>query len=269
MHLFLPFAIAAVAVVAAMTLVWLISVRRADASIVDVAWGLAFVGTAWIYHAFGEGPAGAQQWLLLGLVTIWGTRLSAHIFLRNRGHGEDRRYAAMRARGGDGWWWRSLFLVFYLQAALVLVIGAPLLVALASADAAPWHWSAWAGGSLWLVGFVFEAGGDFQLARFTADPANRGKVLAAGLWRLTRHPNYFGDAVQWWGYWLLAWAAPLGPWTVWAPAIMTLLLLKVSGVSLLERDIAERRPAYRDYIRRTNAFFPGPPKPRAPNGEAP
>jgi steroid 5-alpha reductase family enzyme len=241
-----------------MALVWVGSLATDDASLVDRFWGMSFVVLAWFYAAMASGGAGWFRALAVGLVSVWGVRLSLHITWRNWGHGEDPRYAAMREGGGPGWRWRSLATVFGFQALLAWVIAMPLLVAF-SADGPPVLLLVVLGVTCWLVGFVFEAGGDWQLARFKADPANRGAVLDSGLWRYTRHPNYFCDAMCWWGFWLLGTSAG-GWWTLFAPVLMTVLLMKVSGVTLLERNLVDAKPAYRDYIRRTNAFIPGPPR---------
>jgi hypothetical protein len=184
-------------------------------------------------------------------------RLSAHITWRNRGHGEDRRYQQIRRNNDPGFAFKSLYIVFGLQALLAWVISLPLLAAASSSS--PLGWLDALGVLLWIVGFLFEAGGDWQLARFTADPANKGKVMDRGFWAWTRHPNYFGDACAWWGLGVLGLAAG-GWWSVPGPLLMTLLLLKVSGVTLLEKDIGERRPGYADYVRRTSAFLPRPPR---------
>jgi steroid 5-alpha reductase family enzyme len=247
-------------VVALMVAVWIGSVLRRDASLVDRIWGLGFVLLAVLYHVTGPaaggwtGPAG----LLVVLTGVWGLRLSAFLTWRNWGQGEDYRYREMRARGGPAFPVRSLVTVFLLQGVLMWLIGAPLLPA---ARATAWGagWLTGLGAALWAVGFFFEAVGDWQLARFKADPANRGRVLDRGVWRYTRHPNYFGDACVWWGLWCLA-AAQGAWWTVFAPALMTLLLLRVSGVVMLERKLVESRPAYRDYVRTTSAFVPWPPR---------
>jgi steroid 5-alpha reductase family enzyme len=235
---------------------WLVSLPLRDVSIVDIMWSLMFLLAAGVYTAAQAAP-GPRAWLVLVLVGAWSIRLAAYIFWRNRGHGEDFRYQQIRARNEPGFSFKSLYLVFGLQAALAWVISLPLLAATGST--APLGWLDAAGVALWLVGMVFEAGGDWQLARFKRDPANRGKVLDTGLWRYTRHPNYFGDFCVWWGFFLIALSAG-GWWSIVGPLAMSFLLLKVSGVALLEKDIGERRPAYRDYIRRTNAFFPGPPR---------
>jgi steroid 5-alpha reductase family enzyme len=233
------------------TAFWIASVVRRDASLVDRIWGMGFVVLAWQVGAWAR-PQGlpVDRWLQV-LVALWGIRLSWHITQRNWGHGEDPRYAAMRARNGGRWWWQSFITVFLLQGALMLLIGLPL-----AAVAAPGaRWGRLLGTLLWAIGFAFEAGGDWQLARFKADPSNRGRVLDSGFWRYTRHPNYFGDALQWWGFWCFAAASGLW-WTVISPIVMTLLLRKVSGVTLLESALVESKPGYRDYVRRTSAFVP-------------
>jgi len=234
---------------------WLLSLPLRNVSIVDSMWSLMFLLAALAYVAGQASPA-PRAWLVMGLVSVWSLRLAAYITWRNRGHGEDFRYQRIRAGNDPGFAFKSLYIVFGLQAGLAWVISLPLLAAINST--AQLGWLDLAGAALWLVGFVFEAGGDWQLARFKADPANRGKVLDTGLWRYTRHPNYFGDFCVWWGLFLVALAGG-GWWSVAGPLLMSFLLLKVSGVVLLEKDIGERRPAYRDYVRRTNAFFPGPP----------
>ncbi|MFO0451309.1 MAG: DUF1295 domain-containing protein [Pseudomonadota bacterium] len=233
---------------------WLLSLPIRNVSIVDSMWSLMFLLAALTY-AVELDSSGPRGWLVVVLVGTWAIRLAAYITWRNHGHGEDFRYQQIRANNQPGFAFKSLYIVFGLQAALAWVISLPLLAAVNST--APLGWLDAAGVALWLVGLVFEAGGDWQLSRFKANPANRGKVLDTGLWRYTRHPNYFGDFCVWWGFFLIAVSAG-GWWSVAGPLVMSFLLLKVSGVALLEKDIGERRPAYRDYVRRTNAFFPGP-----------
>jgi steroid 5-alpha reductase family enzyme len=243
-----------------MAVAWVASMLRRDASLVDRFWGLAFVALAWWYRDAAP-PATAAIWfrdLAVTLVTVWGVRLSFHITRRNWGQGEDFRYRAMRGAGGRHWGWRSLLTVFALQAVLAWVIAMPLLVIMTGMEA-PQPILAALGSGCWVVGMVFEAGGDWQLARFRANPSNRGAVLDSGLWRYTRHPNYFGDALCWWGYFLLA-AAVGGWWSIFSPVLMTVLLLKVSGVALLEVGLSESKPQYRESIRRTSAFLPWPPR---------
>jgi steroid 5-alpha reductase family enzyme len=245
------------AVVLAAVCTWIISVYRKNVAIVDSLWSLMFVLTAGVYAAAAAAPLSRRGLLVLVLVTIWALRLSIYITWRNWGHGEDPRYQAIRARNQPNFAFKSLYLVFLLQALLAWVISLPLLGSLLShSDLGPMDI---AGSLLWLVGIVFEAGGDWQLARFSADPANKGRVMNRGFWRYTRHPNYFGDFCVWWGLYLMAVGAGAW-WSIAGPILMAILLMRVSGVTLLERTIGKRRPGYADYARRTNAFFPWFPK---------
>lgn len=239
-------------------LTWLLSVGLRNVAIVDTLWSLMFVLAACVYanEVTLLGPRGL---LVLALVWIWGLRLAIYLGIRTYGHEEDRRYQAIRKRNDPGFTWKSLYLVFGLQAVLAWLISLPLLGGIAD-GATPLGLLDFAGVALWCVGVYFEAVGDWQLARFKANPANAGKVMDRGLWGLTRHPNYFGDFCVWWGFGLIALAAGAW-WTLIGPVLMSVLLLRVSGVTLLERDIGERRPAYAEYVRRTNAFFPGPRRP--------
>jgi steroid 5-alpha reductase family enzyme len=238
---------------------WVISAVKRDVSIVDSLWSLMFLAAAFVYLATVP-EAGPRAELLVALVGGWSVRLAGYITWRNWGEEEDYRYRQIRERNQPNFTVKSLYLVFGLQGLIGWVVSLPLLAAIAGS--APLGPLDYAGVLLWSVGLFFEAVGDWQLARFKADPANRGKVLDTGLWRYTRHPNYFGNACVWWGFFLLAWGAG-GWWSIVSPLLMTLLLLRVSGVAMLEKDIGERRPAYRDYIERTNAFIPGPPRARA------
>ena len=270
----------AAAAAALFAVLWLASLRLRNASIVDPFWGAGFVLVAWTTWCLVGRPLGGPL-VLAVLVTIWGLRLSLFLAWRNWGHGEDRRYRAMRDYHGARFWWVSLGTVFGLQAAILWFIALPLQFGIGNAaspaviepmktsglaDSGVFPWPsgmglglAFLGMAVWLAGLVFESLADWQMARFQADPAHRGRVLSTGLWRYSRHPNYFGDACVWWGLYLVA--ASLGAWaTVASPIAMTFLLLKVSGVSLLEKTIVDRRPEYTDYIRRTNAFIPGPPR---------
>lgn len=249
------------ALAAALTLAaagWLWSLPRASVNIVDTLWPVFFVvvlsATLWVAAPPAEHP---RLWLVGVLTALWATRLAVYLGARNHGKSEDHRYAAIRARNQPGFAVKSLYLVFGLQAVLAWIIAAPLVSAAFSP--APLGLLDAAGVTLWIAGFAFEAVGDAQLARFKRDPGNRHRVMDRGLWRYTRHPNYFGEACIWWGFWLLACAGG-GAWTVFSPLLMTALLLKVSGVALLEKDIAERRPGYREYVQRTNAFLPGRPR---------
>jgi steroid 5-alpha reductase family enzyme len=243
------------------TLLWALSLRLRDTSIVDIFWGPFFLLQAAIYAALRPEAFDGRQLLVLGLVAIWSIRLASHIAARHAGKGEDSRYARWREEHGSAWPLRSLFQVFALQGILAWVIGMPLLAAMSStAEFGPLDGI---GVALWAFGFIFEAVGDYQLTGFTRDPANKGQTMRSGLWRYTRHPNYFGDAAQWWAVWLIAVSAG-GWWTVFAPIVMTILLVRVSGVGLLERTIAERRAGYEEYMRTTSAFVPMPP--RGPHG---
>ena len=243
--------------VALAALTWVASLRRDDVSLVDRVWSLLIVGAGWVYLLLTP-EAGARVFWMLALGSAWALRLSLFITWRNWGHGEERRYQEIRERNQPGYRFKSLYLVFLLQAVLAWVVSAPFLVGAAAAR--PLNALDALGFALAAFGIVFEAIGDAQMARFKADPGHKGQVMDRGLWRYTRHPNYFGEACIWWGLWLaaLAGAGWAGAWSIVSPLLMTVLLLKVSGVKLLEKDIAERRPAYRDYIARTNAFVPGP-----------
>jgi steroid 5-alpha reductase family enzyme len=250
-------ATAAAAVVLYMTAVWLLSLRLRDASIADVFWGPGFALVAILSASISEpSPRGV---LLATLTSLWGLRLALHIGARWRKKAEeDRRYQAMRATWGDRFPLASLFTVFLVQGALLWGVSLPLQAGAALGASRPLGLQDAAGVLLFVVGLGFEAVGDAQLARFLRDPSSRGRVMETGLWRYTRHPNYFGDALLWWGIGLIG-AATGAWWCLAGPALMTFLLVRVSGVSLLEKDIAGRRPDYVAYVRRTSAFLPRPP----------
>lgn len=235
---------------------WLISLLRNDVSIVDSLWSMMFLLVALVYSGISD-SSGPREVLILVLVSIWALRLSAYITWRNHGHPEDFRYQEIRANNEPGFRYKSLYIVFVLQAVLAWVISLPLAGAIAGQSAI--GFLDYTGIALFLTGLFFEAVGDLQLSRFRKDPDNAGKVLDKGLWRYTRHPNYFGNFTIWWGFYLIALSAGAW-WTIISPLLMTFLLLKVSGVALLEKDISGRRPHYRQYIRSTNAFFPGFPR---------
>jgi len=234
---------------------WIFSAIRNNVSIVDSLWSLMFLLMLSMYQLLADTP-GPRAWLVLALVAIWALRLSIYIAARNHGQPEDHRYAQIRRNNQPNFRLKSLYIVFGLQALLACFIGLPLLVAASASSAL--GWVDFLGIGFWLVGMVFEVVGDYQLSRFKAQARNHGKVLDTGLWRYTRHPNYFGEFMIWWGFFLLAVAAD-GWWAILSPLLMSFLLLKVSGVALLETTIGERRPEYADYVRRTNAFFPGQP----------
>lgn len=251
---------AAIAVAALMLALWLASIALRDVSIVDPAWGPAFVLVAAVAAAAGAGCLG-RRWLLFAMTAVWGLRLGAYLLVRKlRDPGEDRRYAAMRERRGSRFVPWSLVWIFGLQGLLVLIVSLPVQVAagrggVLTAAIIP-------GVVLWAVGFAFESVGDEQLRRFKARSDSRGQVMDRGLWRYTRHPNYFGDFCVWWGLWLVALTAGGTWWTFVGPVVMSTLLIRVSGAGLLEKDIGDRRPGYADYIRRTSGFFPWPPRKR-------
>ncbi|MFC1401948.1 MULTISPECIES: DUF1295 domain-containing protein [Streptacidiphilus] len=237
-----------------------VGVRRGLHRVVDVAWGLAFCAVALTGYALsaGHGDPG-RRLLTLVLVLIWGLRLAGHIWQRGRGHPEDPRYQRLLAKAAPGRrTWYALRMVYLLQAALVWVVSLPVQVALFVPH--PPGPAAWAGTALWALGLGFEAVGDHQLTRFRADPVRRGQVLDTGLWRYTRHPNYFGDACVWWGLFLLAADTPLGLATVVAPLVMSYLLVNGSGKPMLERQLQSTKPGYADYAARTSGFVPLPPR---------
>ncbi|MEO8457110.1 MAG: DUF1295 domain-containing protein [Chloroflexota bacterium] len=242
------------------TLAWMLSLALKNASIIDIFWGPGFALLSIVYALLSDDGYSGRKILVVALVCVWAARLGGHILTRNAGHGEDYRYQKMRKAAGEAFWWRSLVTVFFLQGALLWVISAPLLVAVHSDTPDHLVITDYLGAAVWAIGFFFEAVGDYQLVRFKSDELNKGKVMDRGLWRYTRHPNYFGDTTLWWGYYVIALVTPWGFATIFGPAIMTLMLLRVSGVAMLERTIGRRRPGYDEYIRRTSAFIPMPPK---------
>ena len=245
-----------VAIMAIAFITWVISLLKRDVSIVDSVWSLLFLAAAIAYFTALPETGPRTAWLGAMLV-LWALRLTGYITWRNWGEAEDARYQAIRARNQPYFELKSLYLVFALQGVLAWIVSLPLLAALAS-PVMP-GWLDVLGLALFTLGLVFETIADAQLARFKRRGNSRGMVLDSGLWRYSRHPNYFGEFCIWWGFYLIAVAAG-GWWALPGPLLMSLLLLKVSGVALLEKDIVERRPAYRDYVARTNAFFPWLPK---------
>jgi steroid 5-alpha reductase family enzyme len=244
------------AVLVALTLLWGVSLRLRDASIIDAFWGPGFALATLVYW-LTDGTGGVRGTLVLVLVAAWAARLGLHLLRRNRGQGEDPRYAAMRTRHGDAWGRVSLFRVFWLQGVILWIVSAPLFAAVRSAGVL--GAIDYAGALIVLAGLALESVADRQLMRFRADPSNKGHVLDSGLWRYSRHPNYFGDAVLWWGLYTIA-VGGGAYWTIFAPVIMTFLLLKVSGVPLLETSLSTTRPGYAEYVRRTSSFVLWPPK---------
>ncbi len=252
---------AGLAVLSLMVAVWLLSLALKNASIVDIFWGLGFVLVAWASAAVGDGHD-VRSTLLLILVSVWGLRLGGYLLWRNWGEPEDFRYQSMRRRQGAGFPLKSLFTVFGLQGVVMFVVSLPVQLAM-TPESPKLGVLAILGTALWAVGMFFEAVGDIQLARFKADPANAGSVLNTGLWRYTRHPNYFGDFCVWWGIWLVAAETGDAAFAVVGPILMSIMLMRVSGVPMLERSLRKRRPGYADYVAQTAAFFPR--KPRTPS----
>lgn len=251
---------ASAALVAAYMTAWfVVALIKKDNSIADIAWGLGFVLVA-VFTFFRRGSL-ALPLLVTALVAVWGLRLAAHIGLRNRKRGEDPRYAKWRRDWGRAFVWRSFLQVFLLQGFFLLVISSPVVLintsrAISVSRGFPWSL---AGTLLWIIGFVFEAVGDAQLARFKRDPSNKGRIMDQGLWRTTRHPNYFGESLMWWGLFVIALEAPYGWTTIASPLLITFLLVKVSGVPMLEKRYAGN-PEFQAYARRTSAFVPRPPR---------
>jgi steroid 5-alpha reductase family enzyme len=241
------------------TLLWVFSVFIKNASIVDLFWGLGFV----IVNAFcffSSMDYHPRKILVLVLVTIWGLRLAIHLSLRNIGKGEDFRYQEFRRKyGPHRYWWISYFQTFLLQGVIMMLVSLPLLGVHAGMQTGHLSWMDYLGILIWLVGFAFEAGGDLQLALFKQNPENKGKVLDSGFWKYTRHPNYFGDSAVWWSFAIFSMAAG-SYWQTAGSIIMTLLIIKVSGVALLEKSLKDSKPEYQEYIRKTSSFFPWFPK---------
>lgn len=242
-----------------MTILWVVSVIIKNVSIVDLFWGLGFVVAAILYFLITDG-SGPRKIILLILVAIWGLRLSIYLALRNIGKGEDFRYREFRKKYGEKrYWWISFFQTFLLQGVLMWLISAPLLGAQYIGINNSLNFLDYIGLFFWIIGFAFEAGGDYQLSVFKANPLNKGKVMNRGFWRYTRHPNYFGDSSIWWGYGFMCLAAG-GNFLVLGSILMTVLIIKVSGVALLEKSLKEQKPEYKEYIEKTSAFLPWFPK---------
>lgn len=246
---------ASLIILALVTLLWIWSIFIKNVSIVDIFWGFGFVVVN-AFYVFISGELNARKILILTLVTIWGLRLTIHLAWRNIGKGEDFRYQEFRrSYGPERYWWFSFFQVFLLQGALIMIVSLPLLGISSSTSTGDLNALDYIGILVWLVGFTFEAGGDYQLARFKSNISNKGKVLQTGFWKYTRHPNYFGDAAVWWAYAIFSVAAG-SYWQIVGSIVMTVLIIKVSGVSLLERTLKDTKPQYKDYIQKTNSFFP-------------
>jgi steroid 5-alpha reductase family enzyme len=250
--LFSPSTWGLVFAVSAAVILWLISLRIRDVSIVDIFWGPGLAGVVDIAAWLGQ-ASGPRTSAVLLLVNLWAIRLAVHIWARH--HGEDHRYGAMRTKFGRNWWWMSLVQVFLLQAVLIWFVPSPLVAAVLFSHV-PMGWLDYAGVAVAAAALVFEALADHQLSAFRADPANKGKVMDRGLWGWSRHPNYFGEAMMWWGYFAIGFGASHMWWLLLSPLLITFLLLQVSGVSLMEETMNERRPGYAEYKRRVSAFIP-------------
>ncbi|MDJ0838615.1 MAG: DUF1295 domain-containing protein [Acidobacteriota bacterium] len=258
MSLLQLYLIAGLVILCINTLLWLVSLPLKNASIIDPVWSLLFLAAALVPFVSGFDQLNPRQILIMTLVIAWSLRLALYLTWRNWGEGEDFRYKKWREAAGPPWWWLSYFKVFVLQGVLAWIICIPLLAAQVGSDSALGLLDLVAV-AVWFVGFAFETLGDWQLTRFRGNPDNKGKVLNTGVWRYTRHPNYFGDAAQWWGFYLITVSAGAW-WTLYAPLLMTGLLLKVSGVVLLEKTLVKTKPQYKEYIETTPAFFPWFPK---------
>lgn len=246
-------------IICLMTILWVISIYIRNVSIVDLFWGVCFMLSALVYFVLTDGK-GIREIVLLTLVSLWGLRLSIYLAWRNFGKGEDFRYREFRRQYGEHrYWWISYFQTFLLQGILMWLISAPLLGAQYGSSEHSLSILDFVGIITWIIGITFEAGGDWQLARFMANPANKGKVLNAGFWRYTRHPNYFGDAAIWWGFALFSVSA--GSYLpILGSLLMTALIIKVSGVALLEKTLKSDKPDYHIYVQNTSAFIPWFPK---------
>jgi steroid 5-alpha reductase family enzyme len=257
MFMAIIFESAALLLLGYMSCMYIIGLVARDNSLIDIAYGPAFVVASWGAWLSG-GAAGFRPLLLLTLVTLWGVRLGVHIGLRHRGKGEDFRYRAFREAWGKTLVWRSFLQIYVLQGAVVFVVALPILLSIASPGGGL-VWTDFLGILLFGLGFFFEAVGDWQLTRFKKDPANRGRTIEEGLWRYTRHPNYFGEAVLWWGIFCIGLGSPIGLWGLISPLTICFLLLKVSGIPMLEAKY-NGNPQFEAYKARTNAFFPWFPK---------
>ena len=248
-------------ILVAMTCVWLLSLKLRDASIADIFWGLGFLLSAWFTAAVSTGVS-SRRVLVLTLVTIWALRLSGFLLGRNWGK-EDPRYVEMRRsveEKGGSFALHSLKSVYIAQGVFLWLISLVVVFAISLDEPQDLGIPAFAGVALWLVGMFFEVVGDQQLARFKADPSNRGRIMDRGLWRYTRHPNYFGEACVWFGFWLIACDNVYGLAMVFSPGVLLYALLNITGKALTERRMRESRPDFEEYVRRTSGFLPLPPR---------
>lgn len=242
-----------------MTLLWLISIPLKNVSIVDIFWGIGYIVANSTYLFLSE-EIYTRKLIVFVLVSLWGLRLSGYLLFRNYEKGEDFRYQEFRRHfGAKRYWWFSFFQVFLLQGSLIALVSLPLLGVNTYTEANDLNLLDYLALAVWLIGFFFESVGDYQLSKFKSNLDNKGKVLDTGLWRYTRHPNYFGDAAIWWSFGLFSMASG-AYWHIAGSLIMTYLIIKISGVSLLERSLNDAKPQYRNYMSKTSAFFPWFPK---------
>ena len=248
----------ALVIVGCMVGMWLLSVILKNASIVDIFWGLGFVVVAWAsaIRVDSISPVGK---VLVVLVSLWGLRLSTYLWIRNHGKPEDFRYVAMRKHYGPKFVYISLVTVFLLQGLIMMIVSLPVQIGVADSGTNISVLSVF-GIAIFALGIFFEAVGDWQLAAFKRDANNAGKVMQTGLWKYTRHPNYFGDACVWWGIGFIALGASWGWVGLGGSLLMNIFLVRVSGVPMLERSMSKRRPGYEEYKQRTSSFVPLPPK---------
>jgi steroid 5-alpha reductase family enzyme len=250
---------AALIILVLVTFLWVWSIFIKNVSIVDIFWGFGFVVVN-AFYVFNSGELSPRKILILTLVSIWGLRLAIYLALRNIGKGEDYRYQEFRRSFGfKNYWWISYFQTFLLQGLLIMIVSLPLLGISSSQSDGTLKLLDYVAILMWLIGFAFEACGDYQLARFKKNETNKGKVLNTGFWKYTRHPNYFGDSLVWWAYGVLSISAG-NYWHIVGAIVMTLLIIKISGVSLLEKTLKETKPQYKEYIEKTSSFFPWFPK---------
>jgi steroid 5-alpha reductase family enzyme len=248
-----------VILMACMFVLWLISIPLKDVSFVDSFWAAGFVIVAANTYVMTGGATQRRQALLL-ITTVWGVRLATYLFLRWRREGPDGRYVALLKKAAGSVHVQSLTRVFLLQGPMLWIVSLPVQLGQVAAEPAGLGPLGWAGLALAVIGIFFETVGDHQMAAFKADPANQGKVMDRGLWRYTRHPNYFGDSCVWWGLFLIAAETPQGVWSVFGPLLLTWTLVKWSGAALLERRLRRSRPGYEEYLQRTSSFIPWPPR---------
>jgi len=253
---------AGLGVLGLMTVLWLISIYLKNVSIVDNFWGIGFILITFIYYLQSE-VAYTRLNLVMLLVSLWGLRLSVYLMYRNYGKEEDYRYREFRrSYGPKRYWWFSFFQVFMLQGGLMMIISMPLLGVALKTNSDALNLFDYLGILIWSIGFIFESVGDYQLASFKRHPQNKGKLLTTGLWRYTRHPNYFGDTAIWWGFGLFAIASG-AYWYSLGSLLMTYLIIKISGVAMLEKSLSEVKPGYEQYVETTSTFFPWFPKQRS------